>query len=270
MQEEVFQYVLFLYPDELLPGRGFQPVSREYVLPSGGKPDLSLRDADGCLWILEVKPHLADGAAVEQLNRYVMEIRQLRAAPCKAALVTPAISTAAQERLREYRMELFIVTPDLIQSTAERHALTLGEATWEDRRLDFWWQWRDIMSSGSTIPLARIARPSPKLPNYLDIRTGVSGVWVTVRCNLKKRWLDVDLTFSATKRDTYRSFKARVQDSLRADFDSDIQWNEERRESHVKLQRHTDTRDIGRWPEYHAWLKVSAEKMYAWALRVES
>jgi hypothetical protein len=99
LSDELMQDLSFLEP-------GLVPLNQEEVLRKG-LVDILARDAKGRLVVIELKRRLADFNAVQQLKRYMDQVKNLKGIETRGILVAPEIRKNAHELLERYGLEFF-------------------------------------------------------------------------------------------------------------------------------------------------------------------
>lgn len=89
--------------------KGFRPTRREYPTDDGFI-DMTGKDRDSNLVIIEFKSRKAGSNAVKQLNRY-MDYFKDNKEPVRGILVAPSITHNATELLEEYNLEFVYIAP---------------------------------------------------------------------------------------------------------------------------------------------------------------
>jgi hypothetical protein len=101
LSNELMQDLSFLEP-------GLKPLNQEGVLRRG-LVDILAEDSAGRLVVIELKRRQADYGAVQQLKRYMDEVKRLKGIETRGLLVAPAISKNAYELLERYGLEFFSI-----------------------------------------------------------------------------------------------------------------------------------------------------------------
>jgi hypothetical protein len=99
LSDELMQDLSFLE-------QGLVPLNQEEVLRKG-MVDILARDAKGRLVVIELKRRLADFSAVQQLKRYMDQVKNLKGIETRGILIAPEIRKNAHELLEKYGLEFF-------------------------------------------------------------------------------------------------------------------------------------------------------------------
>ena len=99
LSDELMQDLSFLEP-------GLVPLNQEEVLRNG-LVDILARDSKGRLVVIELKRRLADFNAVQQLKRYMDQVKNLKGVETRGILIAPDIRKNAHELLEKYGLEFF-------------------------------------------------------------------------------------------------------------------------------------------------------------------
>jgi len=99
LSNELMQDLSFLEP-------GLKPLNQEDVLRKG-LVDILAKDALGRLVVIELKRRQADYNAVQQLKRYMDQVKRLKGIETRGILVAPEIRKNANELLERYGLEFF-------------------------------------------------------------------------------------------------------------------------------------------------------------------
>lgn len=83
---------------------GLRILEHERVMPSG-RVDFYAADEEGNVVILEIKQPVAKYAHVDQLRRYVSDVRESEASDVRGMLVAPKIGTQVKQLLRNHDLE---------------------------------------------------------------------------------------------------------------------------------------------------------------------
>ena len=99
LNDELMQDLDFLEP-------GLKPLNQEHVLRKGFV-DILAEDREGNLVVIELKRRQADYNAVQQLQRYVGQVKKIKNKKCRGLLIAPSIGKNARELLGEYGLEFY-------------------------------------------------------------------------------------------------------------------------------------------------------------------
>ena len=72
-----------------------------------GLVDILAKDSKGRLVVIELKRRQADFNAVQQLKRYMDQVKNLKGIETRGVLIAPAIGKNARELLERYGLEFF-------------------------------------------------------------------------------------------------------------------------------------------------------------------
>ena len=97
LSNELMQDLSFLEP-------GLEPLNQEEVLRRGFV-DILARDSEGRLVVIELKRRQADYNAVQQLKRYMDQVKNLKGIETRGILIAPEIRKNAHELLEKYGLE---------------------------------------------------------------------------------------------------------------------------------------------------------------------
>ncbi|MDD5147979.1 MAG: endonuclease NucS [Candidatus ainarchaeum sp.] len=86
--------------------KGLKPLNQEEVLRKG-LVDILAEDAKGRLVVIELKRRRADFNAVQQLKRYMDQVKNLKGIETRGILIAPDIRKNAHELLEKYGLEFF-------------------------------------------------------------------------------------------------------------------------------------------------------------------
>jgi RecB family endonuclease NucS len=86
--------------------KGLKPLNQEEVLRKG-IVDILAEDSKGRLVVIELKRRLADFNAVQQLKRYMDQVKNLKGIETRGILIAPDIRKNAHELLEKYGLEFF-------------------------------------------------------------------------------------------------------------------------------------------------------------------
>ena len=99
LSDQLMQDLSFLEP-------GLKPLNQEEVLRKG-MVDILAEDAQKRLVVIELKRRAADYNSVQQLKRYMDQVRNLKGIETRGLLVAPSITKHANELLERYGLEFF-------------------------------------------------------------------------------------------------------------------------------------------------------------------
>lgn len=125
LSDELMQDLSFLEP-------GLRPLNQEEVLRKG-LVDILAEDAKGRLVVIELKRRQADFNAVQQLKRYMDQVKNLKNKETRGILIAPEIRKNAHELLEKYGLEFFAIdfeigNPKAIIKGLQKKQQTLVEA----------------------------------------------------------------------------------------------------------------------------------------------
>lgn len=124
MLESFMEELLWKYPRDFFPPRyEFKPAARQFTLSDGGRPDISFRDANDRLWVVEVKATAIRTEVADQIYRYVRNLKE--AHPHDAiipAVVAPVINSTVREVFDRWGIEHF----EISEATFRRVATERG------------------------------------------------------------------------------------------------------------------------------------------------
>jgi len=86
--------------------KGLKPLNQEEVLRKG-LVDILAEDSKGRLVVIELKRRQADFNAVQQLKRYMDQVKNMKGKETRGILVAPEIRKNAHELLEKYGLEFF-------------------------------------------------------------------------------------------------------------------------------------------------------------------
>lgn len=101
LSDQLMQDLSFLEP-------GLKPLNQEEVLRKG-LVDILAEDAKGRLVVIELKRRQADFNAVQQLKRYMDQVKNLKGKETRGILIAPEIRKNAHELLEKYGLEFFSI-----------------------------------------------------------------------------------------------------------------------------------------------------------------
>lgn len=112
--------LLWKYPDDFFPRHGFKPVARQFTLSGAGRLDISFRDSNERLWVIEVKAVPLRIADADQVDRYARKLRETHSEIALIpAVVAPVINSTVRETLDRWGIEHF----EIGEATFRRAAL---------------------------------------------------------------------------------------------------------------------------------------------------
>lgn len=121
--------LLWRYPDDFFPGRGFKPVARQFTLSDGGRLDVSFRDKNERLWVIEVKAKPIRYADADQVHHYAEKLRETNPSdPPIPALVAPSINSTVHETLVRWAIEPFEISEATFRRVATERGVEMEEA----------------------------------------------------------------------------------------------------------------------------------------------
>ena len=86
--------------------QGLKPLNQEQVLRKG-LVDILAEDKDGKLVVIELKRRKADYNAVQQLKRYVDQVKNIKGKQARGILIAPEIGKNSLELLERYGLEFY-------------------------------------------------------------------------------------------------------------------------------------------------------------------
>lgn len=107
---------------------GLRPLNQEEVLRKG-LVDILAQDSKGRLVIIELKRRQADYNAVQQLKRYMDQVKNLKGIETRGILIAPAIGKNARELLERYGLEFFHIDFEIGNPKAKIKGLQKKQAT---------------------------------------------------------------------------------------------------------------------------------------------
>ena len=107
---------------------GLKPLNQEEVLRKG-LVDILAQDAKGRLVVIELKRRQADYNAVQQLKRYMDQVKNLKGIETRGILIAPAIGKNAHELLERYGLEFFHIDFEIGNPKAKIKGLRKKQAT---------------------------------------------------------------------------------------------------------------------------------------------
>ncbi len=121
LSDELMQDLSFLEP-------GLKPLNQEEVLRKG-LVDILAEDAKGRLVVIELKRRQADYNAVQQLKRYMDQVKNLKGIETRGILIAPEIGKNAHELLERYGLEFFHIDFEIGNPKAKIKGLQKKQAT---------------------------------------------------------------------------------------------------------------------------------------------
>jgi len=121
LSDQLMQDLSFLEP-------GLRPLNQEDVLRKG-LVDILAQDAQGRLVVIELKRRQADYNAVQQLKRYMDQVKHLKGIETRGILIAPAIGKNAHELLERYGLEFFHIDFEIGNPKAKIKGLRKKQAT---------------------------------------------------------------------------------------------------------------------------------------------
>ncbi len=124
MLEKAVEEIVRRFPREVFPDLELTFVEGQRRLAGGNIIDLRFRDASGIHWVLELKRSRITVSAIEQLGRYLDQLRatepqtQIEGIVVGFSIAEAATNVAARRKVR-YR----ILTDSALRRIAERHAI---------------------------------------------------------------------------------------------------------------------------------------------------
>ena len=108
--------------------KGLKPLNQEEVLRKG-LVDILAEDAKGRLVVIELKRRQADFNAVQQLKRYMDQVKNLKGIETRGILIAPGIRKNAHELLEKYNLEFFHLDFEIGNPKAKIKGLQKKQAT---------------------------------------------------------------------------------------------------------------------------------------------
>lgn len=121
LSDELMQDLSFLEP-------GLKPLNQEEVLRKG-LVDILAEDAKGRMVVIELKRRQADYNAVQQLKRYMDQVKSLKGIETRGILIAPEIGKNAHELLERYGLEFFHIDFEIGNPKAKIKGLQKKQAT---------------------------------------------------------------------------------------------------------------------------------------------
>ena len=126
MLEKDMEDLLWRYPDDFFPGRGFKPVERQFTLSGAGRLDISFRDNLERLWVIEVKAVAVRTEVADQVYRYAQSLREAhphdRPFP---AVVAPVINATVREHFDRWGIEYYEITEAMFRRVATERGVEI-------------------------------------------------------------------------------------------------------------------------------------------------
>lgn len=126
MLESFMEDLLWKYPDDFFPGRGFKPVARQFTLSGAGRLDISFRDNLDRLWVIEVKAVPIRTDVADQVYRYAQSLRDAhpndRPFP---AVVAPVINATVREHFDRWGIEYYEITEAMFRRVATERGVEM-------------------------------------------------------------------------------------------------------------------------------------------------
>ena len=118
--------LLWRYPDDFFPGRGFKPVARQFTLSGAGRLDISFRDNLERLWVVEVKAVPVRTEVADQVYRYSQALRDAhphdRPFP---AVVAPVINATVREHFDRWGIEYYEISEAMFRRVATERGVEM-------------------------------------------------------------------------------------------------------------------------------------------------
>ncbi len=121
LSNELMQDLSFLEP-------GLKPLNQEAVLRKG-LVDILAEDAKGRLVVIELKRRQADFNAVQQLKRYMDQVKNMKGKETRGILIAPEIRKNAHELLERYGLEFFSIDLEMGNPKAKIKGLQKKQKT---------------------------------------------------------------------------------------------------------------------------------------------
>lgn len=121
LSNELMQDLSFLEP-------GLKPLNQEEVLRKG-LVDILAEDAKGRLVVIELKRRQADFNAVQQLKRYMDQVKNMKGKETRGILIAPEIRKNAHELLEKYGLEFFSIDVEIGNPKAKIKGLQKKQKT---------------------------------------------------------------------------------------------------------------------------------------------
>lgn len=120
--------LLWRFPDDFFARRGhrFTQATRQFTLSDGGRLDISFRDANNRLWVIEVKAVPLRIGAADQVYRYAQQLRDARPNEILfPAVVAPVINSVVEEQLIRWSIEPFQISEAEFRRVADERGVAL-------------------------------------------------------------------------------------------------------------------------------------------------
>jgi hypothetical protein len=126
MLESFMEDLLWEYPDEFWPGRGFKKERRQHSLSEAGRLDISFRDSHERLWVIEVKAVPVRIEIADQVHRYADKLRELNPHDRPiAAVVGPVIGASVRDSLNNWGVEWFEFSEAMFRRVANEKGISM-------------------------------------------------------------------------------------------------------------------------------------------------
>ena len=120
--------LLWKYPDEVFPRQGFKPVARQFTLSGAGRLDISFRDANDRLWVIEVKAVPVRTETADQVHRYAQKLRDEHPLdPPIPAVVAPLINATVRDHFDRWGIEHFEITEATFRRVANERGIAMEQ-----------------------------------------------------------------------------------------------------------------------------------------------
>ena len=128
MLESFMEDLLWEYPDEFWPGRGFKKERRQHSLSEAGRLDISFRDSNERLWVVEVKAVPIRIADADQVDRYARKLRENHPNdPPIPAVVAPVINSTVRENFDRWGIEHFEISEATFRRVATEKGISMEQ-----------------------------------------------------------------------------------------------------------------------------------------------
>ena len=123
------EMLLWKYPGDFFPNRGFQQFQKQYTLPSGVRFDLAFHDANHTLWVMEIKAVPLKIEVVNQVHGYAMELQKLhdQGPPPISMVISPSISPPVRAQLDYWGVAYEEIHEGAFRAVATKHGETLPD-----------------------------------------------------------------------------------------------------------------------------------------------
>jgi len=122
LKESYMEDLIWRYPDDFFPARSFKQEKRQYTLPSGGRFDLSFRNAHGQLWLIELKAIPLKIEVVNQVHGYAKElVDAFPGDPPVPMVIAPHIAPAIRLHLDHWGIEYEEIHEATFRRIGEKH-----------------------------------------------------------------------------------------------------------------------------------------------------